>query len=40
MAVENVKRFIKLINIGVPIPAIKVKMEAEGLDPNILDKYL
>lgn len=31
------KRFFKMSQVGVPIAAIKQKMEIEGLDSNILD---
>lgn len=30
-------RFFKMIQFGVPVPAVKLKMETEGLDPNVLD---
>ncbi|XP_054273016.1 WASH complex subunit 3 isoform X2 [Macrosteles quadrilineatus] len=30
-------RFFKMIQVGVPLPAVKLKMQQEGLDPNLLD---
>lgn len=30
-------KFFKMLQFGVPIQAVKNKMEIEGLDPNILD---
>lgn len=30
------KKFFKMLHVGVPEPAVKLKMQAEGLDPNIL----
>jgi len=30
-------RFFKMVKMGVPEPAVKVKMTAEGIDPDILD---
>lgn len=30
-------RFFKMIQFGVPPPAVKLKMKTEGLDPNILE---
>ncbi|KAJ8963850.1 hypothetical protein NQ314_005337 [Rhamnusium bicolor] len=32
------KKFFKMLQFGVPQPAVKLKMQNEGLDPNILDK--
>jgi len=29
-------RFIKMMNVGVPVPAVEGKMRAEGLDPALL----
>lgn len=34
--IELYAPFVKLIKIGVPFPAIKPKMQAEGLDPDKL----
>lgn len=30
------KRFFRMLHVGVPEPAVKLKMQAEGLDPEIL----
>lgn len=30
------KRFFKMLQVGVPEPAVRLKMQAEGLNPNIL----
>lgn len=30
-------RFFKMIQVGVPVPAVKLKMIGEGLDPNMID---
>ncbi|KAJ8913953.1 hypothetical protein NQ315_015191 [Exocentrus adspersus] len=32
------KNFFKMLQFGVPEPAVKLKMRNEGLDPSILDK--
>ncbi|KAJ8940435.1 hypothetical protein NQ318_007134 [Aromia moschata] len=32
------KKFFKMVQFGVPEPAVKLKMQNEGVDPNILDK--
>lgn len=29
-------RFYKMVQFGVPVPAVKVKMQLEGFDPNLL----
>ncbi|KAM7354308.1 coiled-coil domain containing 53 [Cochliomyia hominivorax] len=34
---ETYKKFFKMLQVGVPAQAIKMKMQVEGLDPNILD---
>lgn len=31
------KRFFKMLQFGVPAPAVKQKMQVDGLDPNILE---
>lgn len=31
------KKYFKMIQFGVPVPAIKMKLQAEGIDPDILD---
>jgi len=33
-------KFFKMIDVGVPLEAVKLKMRLEGLDTNILDFYL
>nr|CAI5846232.1 unnamed protein product [Callosobruchus analis] len=30
-------KFFKMLHVGVPEPAVKLKMKNEGLDPNILE---
>lgn len=30
-------KFFKMINFGVPLPAAKIKMQAEGVDPSVLE---
>lgn len=30
-------KFFKMVQVGVPVQAVKLKMQNEGLDPNILD---
>lgn len=34
------ERFIKMVQVGVPKDAVKLKISLEGLDPNELDKML
>lgn len=31
------QQFFKMIKVGVPVAAVKLKLKNEGLDPNILD---
>lgn len=31
------QKFFKMVQVGVPVQAVKLKMQNEGLDPNILD---
>jgi WASH complex subunit CCDC53 len=31
------KKFFKMVQMGIPLPAVKIKAQAEGLDPNVLD---
>lgn len=31
------KTFFRMLKVGVPFPAVKIKMNAEGLDANLLD---
>lgn len=33
-------RFIKMVQVGVPLQAVKLKVSLEGLDPNVLDEIL
>ncbi|CAB3235330.1 unnamed protein product [Arctia plantaginis] len=33
-------RFVKMVQVGVPLPAVKLKISLEGLDPNVLDEIL
>ncbi|XP_022814293.1 WASH complex subunit 3 [Spodoptera litura] len=33
-------RFVKMVQVGVPLQAVKLKLSLEGLDPNILDQIL
>lgn len=30
-------RFFRMIHVGVPVQAVRLKMQAEGLDPSILE---
>lgn len=30
-------RFFRMIQVGVPVQAVRLKMHAEGLDPSILE---
>lgn len=30
-------KYFKMLNMGVPETAVKLKMKSEGLDPNLLD---
>lgn len=34
---DSYKKFFKMLQVGVPAQAIKMKMQVEGLDPNILE---
>lgn len=34
------ERFVKMVQVGVPIDAVKLKISLEGLDPNELDRIL
>ncbi|EDV31388.2 uncharacterized protein Dana_GF14575 [Drosophila ananassae] len=38
-ACEDVRyrKFFKMLHVGVPAPAVKIKMQSEGLEPRILD---
>lgn len=33
-------RFVKMVNVGVPLAAAKLKASLEGLDPNVLETLL
>ncbi|XP_021198012.3 WASH complex subunit 3 [Helicoverpa armigera] len=33
-------RFVKMVQVGVPLQAVKLKLSLEGLDPNVLDQIL
>lgn len=33
-------RFIKMVQVGVPLQAVKLKVSLEGLDPEVLEKIL
>ncbi|KAM3963738.1 coiled-coil domain containing 53 [Aphomia sociella] len=33
-------RFIKMVQVGVPLQAVKLKVSMEGLDPDIFEKVL
>lgn len=33
-------RFVKMVQVGVPLQAVKLKLSLEGLEPNILDEIL
>uniref|UniRef100_A0A1Q3FJP0 Putative coiled-coil domain-containing protein 53 n=1 Tax=Culex tarsalis TaxID=7177 RepID=A0A1Q3FJP0_CULTA len=34
------ERYFKMIQVGVPVPAVKNKIRTEGLDPNYIDAFL
>lgn len=34
------ERFVKMVQVGVPIEAVKLKVSLEGLDPTVLEKIL
>lgn len=34
---EELKRFHKMVQFGVPVQAVKLKMKAEGFNPDLLD---
>ncbi|CAG9312149.1 CCDC53 [Blepharisma stoltei] len=36
---ENLKKYVRMVDVGVPRPAVKHKMTADGEDPALLDKY-
>lgn len=33
-------RFIKMVSVGVPLEAVKLKLSTEGLDPNVFAKLV
>lgn len=38
-AIEDARyrKYFKMLQVGVPAPAVKLKMTAEGVDPNVLE---
>lgn len=34
---ESYKKFFKMLQVGVPMRAVKMKMQAEGVDPCLLE---
>lgn len=32
----ELQKYYKMLKVGVPLPAVKIKMSAEGLDPDLL----
>lgn len=34
---ERYKKYFKMLQVGVPLPAVRLKMEAEGYDSNVLN---
>lgn len=33
-------RFLKMVSVGVPLEAVKLKLSAEGFDPNVFAKLV
>lgn len=33
-------RFVKMVQVGVPLQAVKLKLSLEGLDPDVFDEIL
>jgi len=33
-------KFVRMLKVGVPLPAVKIKMKLEGLDDSLLDSYV
>lgn len=31
------KKYFKMLKVGIPAPAVKIKMKSEGFDANLLD---
>jgi hypothetical protein len=29
-------RFYRMLKVGVPLPAVRIKMQSEGFDPDLL----
>ena len=38
--IDNMKKYIKMYNMGVPVPAVKMKMKVDGYDPSLLDEHI
>lgn len=34
---SHYRKYFKMLRVGIPPPAVKIKMNSEGLDPNLLD---
>lgn len=34
------ERFIKMVQVGVPVQAVKIKVKLEGLDPDVFEGIL
>lgn len=34
---EEVQKYFKMVQVGVPVQAVKLKMERDGFDPTLLD---
>ncbi|XP_047119415.1 WASH complex subunit 3 isoform X1 [Schistocerca piceifrons] len=35
----TLSKFVRMIQVGVPVQAVRMKMQAEGMDPSVLDNY-
>lgn len=33
----EIQKYVKMVKVGVPIAAVKLKMQNENLDPNLLN---
>lgn len=33
-------KFVKMVQVGVPLQAVKLKVSLEGLDPEILEQLI
>jgi hypothetical protein len=31
------RKYVRMFNMGIPAPAVKIKMQSEGYDPSLLD---